>query len=160
MKLRFVLTLSFLLLSPRGALAIPGPTSLITADVSPGCSFTTQLDPIEIIGNTPGTYIIGDLGYTCNFQGPEAILTISSSGGTVLVNPADTGSGVQYKVKWGLSPFVTLTAAGPGLAETEFGVNPPGPPLTEVKGAVSIQYSSPLTVAGTYSDTIVFTISP
>lgn len=160
MKLRLVLALSLLLLSPQGALAIPSSTTLVTADVSKSCEFSTELDPIETIGNTPGTYTIGDLGYTCNFQGSGATVTISSTGGTELVNPADTGGGVQYRVRWGLSPFVSLTAAGPGVAEIEAGVIPPGPPRTEVKGAVSIQYSSPLTVAGTYTDTIVFTISP
>lgn len=161
MKLRLVLALSLLLLSPQGALAIPSSTTLVTADVSKSCEFSTELDPIETIGNTPGTYTIGDLGYKCNFQGSAATVTISSTGGTELVNPADTGGGVQYRVRWGLSPFVSLTAAGTaGVAEIEAGVIPPGPPLTEVKGAVSIQYSSPLTVAGKYSDTIVFTISP
>jgi hypothetical protein len=144
--------------APTITVASETTTAKLTAAVAPGCTFTTAentVGPVSQIGNTPGTYNIGNLGYTCNFTGPTGKLSIASEGGTFLVNENDPSHPVLYTVKWGDLPSVSLTGF---VASTEFAAANPANKL--VAAPVKITFTNPLTVAGFYRDTITFTLEP
>lgn len=138
----------------------------VNASVTANCTFTTLLSPVEIISPpfVPGEHNLGTLGYTCNFghflQFPS--LTIGASGGTLLVNGTD-GHTVQYELKWTVpiagGPMGFQTAA----STTTFGPfsGQQGPiPNVEQTGSVIVKLQGDLTHAGTYTDTLVFSVSP
>jgi hypothetical protein len=138
----------------------------VTTTVGPFCSLTTLLEPTEVLSPPfyPGEHNLGTLGYTCNFGNDYSFpsLKIKAVGGTLLVNGTD-GHTVQYEVKWtvplttGPMPFQTATTT------TTFGSfsGEQGPlPNVEQTGSVIVKLQADLTHAGTYTDTLEFSVSP
>lgn len=132
----------------------------VNAVVAPVCSFTTT--PAAVVTVTPdaGEKNLGDLGYTCNFVG-NANLVLELPNGTNLNNPDNGGDTVQYGVRWLVPPNGSGTAYqtfGPG--NVPFSWPTAGTANMETSGALMIKLPADLTVAGTYSTVISYTIAP
>jgi hypothetical protein len=133
---------------------------LVESVVSPTCSFSTKPQAVQQVTPTAGEKSLGDLGYTCNFVG-SAQLVLHLPGGTVMHNPANGGSDVTYGLRWLVPPN------GSGTGYQSFGAGnvsfawPTAPTAnTETKGALMMQLAADLPVAGTYSTTIAYSITP
>lgn len=138
----------------------------VSTTVAPLCSLTTLLDSTEVLSAPfyPGEHDLGTLGYTCNFGNDYSFpsLKIKAVGGTLLVNGTD-GHTVQYEVKWTVplvsGPMAFQTAA----VTTTFGAfsGQQGPVANvEQTGSVIVKLQGDLTHAGTYTDTLEFSVSP
>jgi|KBSSwiStaDraftv2_1062776.scaffolds.fasta_scaffold849212_2 hypothetical protein len=133
---------------------------LVQSTVQPVCSFSTKPAAVQSIQPVAGEYNLGDLGYTCNFQG-NANLTLVLPNGTNFHNPATGATDVGYGLRWLVPP----NSSGTGYASFAAGNYPfqwptAQVPNTETKGALMVKLATNLTVAGTYSTTIAYTITP
>jgi hypothetical protein len=133
----------------------------LTAVDPPTCAFTTTPPSAVTIQPTAGVTNLGDLGYTCNFTG-NASLTLDLPNGTQLYNPSNGGDTVTYGMRWLIPPNGPSTVyqswtTPQSLAFAEPTANSPN---TETKGALEVNLPANLTVAGTYTSTISYTISP
>ena len=155
-----------LLAAAGSALAGDSETVGVAAKVTASCTLTTLLDSVETISPPffPGEHNLGTLGYTCNFghrlQFPS--LAILAEDGTRLVNGTD-GHTVQYEVKWTVpivgGPMAFQTAATTELFGPFSGQQGPLPNV-EKTGSVIVKLQGDLTHAGTYTDTLIFSVSP
>jgi hypothetical protein len=147
-------------------LAMAGPASAdgvqsvsVSSTVGGFCELTTLLSPIEFINPTVGLHSLGNLGFTCNFDSTFATLKISTTAGTFLVNGAD-GDKVRYRIKWDVPPVHTWVSDFAHDVEASFPGTPGTPAGTEQVGPVLVDLLETPTHAGTYSDTVTFSVLP
>ncbi len=134
----------------------------INGTVPSTCAFTTTPPAVSTIGVTAGIYSVGDLGYTCNFVG-SANLVLNLANGTVLTNPSNGGDSVVYDIFWGVppnNPASPVWQNWPSSASVPFVWPTAASANTETKGPFKVRLNSNLGVAGTYTSTISYTISP
>jgi hypothetical protein len=144
------------------AFAAGSASFTITGTVPATCAFTTTPPSVVTIGVTAGIYSIGDLGYTCNFIG-NANLVLNLPNGTVLNNPTNGGDNVVYDVFWGVppnNPASPVWQNWPSAASIPFAWPTAPAANTETKGPFKVRLNSNLGVAGTYTSTVSYTISP
>jgi hypothetical protein len=124
------------------------------------CSFTTTPAAVVPITTTAGEKNIGDLGYTCNFTG-QVSLVLDLPNGSKLFNPANGSDTVTYGLAWTLPPNPSTPSYqnfGPGAIP--FGWPTASTPNIEHKGTLWVKLPADLTVAGTYTSVIRYTINP
>ena len=133
---------------------------LVESTVPAVCTFTSRPRAVQSIAPVTGEYSLGNLGYTCNFQG-NASLVLHLPNGTNFRNPAAGATDVGYGLKWLLPPNaggMTYQSFAPGNQSFQ---SPTAPtPNAETRGALWIKLNANLTVAGTWSTTIAYTITP
>jgi hypothetical protein len=144
------------------ALAADTASVNISASLPQTCAFTTVPAAVVTIQPVAGEYNIGDLGYTCNFVG-QVQLVLELPDGSRLRNTENGGDVVDYGLAWTLppnSPTPSYQTFAPGNVPFSWPTNTVGTPNVENKGALWVNLPSNLTVAGTYSSVITYTISP
>lgn len=154
-----VLALSAALLS-QPAFAQSDASLGLESEVEPVCEFTTTPKANIAIPNAVQTNVLGYLGYTCNFDGSPS-LTLTLPRGTVLHTNDNGGVDQPYLLRW--------TVAQNGLPGA-FVSYPAGTSVTltgddyfanfENKGVLALKLPTLLKVAGTYSTTITWTVTP
>lgn len=129
----------------------------VSASVSPTCSFTTSLPTSKVLGSSKaGTYTIGALGYTCNFDsavdGNQVGLRISVDDG---LRNAAYNDVAPYLIRWNLRGegfgFQDLRGQSVKFYQTSIG-------LGEQTGDLEINIPTDLRYAGTYTSTVVYSI--
>jgi len=126
--------------------------------LGPSCEFTSSIG-VASVAPTPGETNIGRLGYTCNFVGVTS-LVLQLPDGTNLRNGSNT---VLYDVFWGIPPNPASPGAyqnWPFAANIAFNWITGATPNTEIGGDFYIRLNTAPTVAGTYTSTITYTLSP
>lgn len=132
---------------------------LVTSSLDKACTFTSEIDSVVEVDPVPGETNAGRLGYTCNFVGATH-LVLQLPDGTNLRNGSHT---VLYDVFWGIPP----NSATPGPyqnwpfpANLAFNWVTAGSPNVEIGGDFFIRLNTAPTIAGTYTSTITYTLSP
>ena len=145
---------------PTMAQAADTAAVAVNASLAPTCAFTSV--PPAQVQVTPdvGEKNLGDLSYTCNFTG-NANLVLDLPDGTTLRNPDNGGDAVAYGIRWLVPP----NGVGTGYQVLAAGNYPfawptAGTPNVATGGPLMIQLTQPLTVAGTYTSVITYTIAP
>jgi hypothetical protein len=131
---------------------------LLTAELDKACTFTGSLTgsvpPVPFVIHT-----VGNLGFSCNYAG-TVMIGMETADGTVLKVPGEPLSGALYQIKWLVPPNMpwnssgTHAVFGPWLGDTL-------PTPNEVRSEpVKVQILEPMTIGGTYTDTVTFTVTP
>ena len=134
----------------------------VTSTVDPSCSFTTKPPATKTIAPVAGEYVVGDLGYTCNFAG-NAKLVLVLPNGTNFNNPANGATDVAYGVRWLVAPNNSSTGWQSFPAGNVSFTWPNDNSMqanVELKGPLEIKLATNLPVAGTYKTIIGYTITP
>lgn len=147
------------LLAVTPAFAEPDSASVtLSAEVPQVCTFTTK--PIDkSIDPKSGVYDVGELGYTCNYQG-NASLTLVLPQGTNFTNPAAGATPTPYGLRWLIPSNNDSTGYQSFSGNVPFSWPTAQQPGTELKGMLQIKLDQDLKVAGTWSTTIGYTITP
>jgi hypothetical protein len=133
----------------------------LTAFLPPSCQFAGNLS--ASIPATPfAIQTVGNLDLVCNYVGTVNIRMLTDDG-TVLKVPGEPGAEAGYRIRW-LNPVPSGTAPwnSAGSAATFgpwVGLTSPTHNATQ-SSAVQVQILDPMTIGGTYTDTVTFTVSP
>ncbi len=130
----------------------------IQADEPQSCAFTGSL-----VGTVPPTpfvnHTVGNLGFSCNYVGAVSI-GMETDDGTVLKVPGEPGSDILYQIRWLVPPNMPWNSSGTHAVFGPWLGNTQGAPNEVRSEAVQVRFFDPFVVAGTYTDTVIFTISP
>jgi hypothetical protein len=132
----------------------------IDGHIDPTCGFTSQPAPATISGlGNAATVELGVLAFSCNLAGGPAVnVSVSSANGGLR---RDGGAEVlPYGVNWQVPGWATPISAQALLHPYTVQIGA-GPAQSMQGGAVQISLPAAVSVtAGTYRDTLTYTISP
>jgi len=157
------LAIAALLAGMTSTASAEDPTFAVNSSLGSSCGFTTAPDAVVEVPPTVGQTMIGELGYTCNFSTSSGIqphLVLDLPNGTVLSNGEQS---VVYDVFWGIPPNPPTPGNyqnWPLAAVVAFNWFAPATANDELKGQFWVRLTTPITIAGTYTSVISYTISP
>lgn len=139
----------------------------IFASVPKACLITDQSSSINLTGKAVGQWTSGTFSYQCNFTGNSQVLTFQSTNGGIF-NPDNGTDLVDYGIYLNDAPNSFAVSDPAVLLASEA---KPGPvPFFQIVDTTAantnetaffeVALAAPLTVAGTYSDTLAITIAP
>ncbi len=165
--MKTILRLGYLALALAATGGATASDVLVTSVVGPHCEILAGTSSnIDLSGTAVNVGVEGDFVYKCNFVGGNTIVNIKSANGGLL-NGSDL---VNYGIFLNDQTPAALGAPNPldwFRASNATGGGVPFPNIVVPAAANSAQtphflvgLRAPLTVAGTYTDTLTFTISP
>ena len=129
----------------------------LSTTLDKSCKITGPL--VGSIPPTVGIHTVGKLGFKCNYTGTAKVF-MSTDHGTVLINPADPNNGVQYLIRWLVTPGMPWMSSS-NAEDFDPWFPTTGSPANAVREEdIQVRLIDPLTYAGTYTDIVTFTISP
>ena len=131
----------------------------VNASLAPSCSIVSSSPSLTLVGTAA---VPGDFTYKCNFTGSPSVSFTSANGG-VKSTGTDANTADYYIY---LNDNAGTAGAGSARASTIGASNPftditkTTAPNTNTTPSFSLALVSPLTVAGTYQDTLTISVAP
>ncbi|MFN9161668.1 MAG: hypothetical protein ACK6DM_03025 [Alphaproteobacteria bacterium] len=131
----------------------------ISAVLPKSCNFNGDLTASILMNSS--IQQVGSLSLTCNYTGTIQVQMMTDDG-TVLKSPDEPGAEALYRIRWtNPSPeAIPWFSSGTG---TTFGAytSSTGPNYNVARSStVEVQVLDPSSIGGTYTDTVVFMVSP
>jgi spore coat protein U-like protein len=162
MRKYLLITTGLALIGAGAALAADSGSVQITATQQDSCQIDSMSSSLDL-GNVVDTPVVGDFQYRCTFVGSPQLTFTSANGGveTSSNGGATADYGIYLNDAAPSSPpstWLQASAATGGVTYTN--ITTTVAPNTTVAPSFQVGLTQPLTVSGTYTDTLTVDIAP